>query len=89
MVGGVVNQAVVGEDDSLCAAAAFAMGINITFIVQTTCGGGKQTFTVIKLITANGAVRSILFHAAAFPAKFTGLCFGEVITGQMAVGMKI
>ena len=65
---GVLNQAVVGEDDTLGTPAVAAQGINIAFGPLTTRSIREQTLVIAEAVAADALAGGIVFQTAALPA---------------------
>ena len=89
MVTSIINQTIVGKNNTLCSAAALSFGINITFIILSTVLLWQQTFIVTEFIPADGCTFFILFYTAATPAKVLCLRLGNKVIRQLTLSINI
>lgn len=87
MILGIVNQTIRRKDDSLCATAAFAQSIDITFIIGVI--GRQKPFPIVETVSANAFAWGIALQRPLRPAQFLGLTFCNVVIGQNSVQVQI
>ena len=72
MVIGVVDQAVVGEDDALGTAGLGVEGVNVTFRPGAAIGIGQEAFVVAEVVAADTHAVGVVIQTAAAPAQLLG-----------------
>ena len=73
MIVGIIDQSVVGKNNTLCAAGFFAECVNIAFGVFSGGFLGKLSLIVSEIGAADAATGGIGFERTALPAEL--LCF--------------
>ena len=89
VVGRVVDQPVVGKNDALRAAGFGSAGVDVALGPFAPLGVGQLPLVVAEVGAADGLARRIGLKRAACPAQRLRLLLGDVVGGQMAVGMDV
>ena len=89
MVAGVVNEAVVGENDALGAARAGSEGVDVALRPGAALRAGQQALAVAEAVAADAFAGAAGLERAAVPAGSAGFVLGDEVRGQMAVEVDI
>lgn len=89
MVAGVVDQAVVREDDPLGPAAACPGGVDVALGPFAARRVWQKALVVAEEAAADALAGRVGLQRAAGPAQVLGLLFGDVVAGQVTVGVDI
>lgn len=90
MVVGVIYKAVVAKNNPFGVAPA-ATVVDVALIILSSLLFGQQTLKIAKFIAADAFPRSHLVQIAllTYPTKALCLLFGDIVFGQMTVGVDI
>jgi len=90
MVIGIINQTIIGENNTLCTAES-PLIINVTLIILAALFLWQLIIVVVIAIAADahtlGYIPKIAFGTV--PTQVTGFVFGDKIIRQLTVGIDI